>query len=633
MKQPSRRFALTLAAMVALAGTATAHIVPPEEYHDVAEAQRTIAFLVNLNPVLWDLVDAEADKIVAGYDGLAAAEGAQYGSAVDDLIAAIAAEASITLPTPTLRKETAREVFELSTRAVARLIDLHLAAAEDHLSDYDVALASLEAARGMWEAFAHEVKATDPKGFRILGAAWLEASSALGHPGVVGVGVMPADSEVFRSASGTIRSYIAENFGAFEAVQSNWMYALPTQSPTFDGSAIVPAKLPPGSDTNKQLPRPRQLLNFAERGVSESETPLIALGDMVFDSPNIFGEPARSLQISCNTCHNKGVTNPTFFIPGLSSVPGGLDVNSVFFAPHANNGLFDPVDIPDLRGIKSTAPYGRNGRIASLREFVRTVIVHEFNGAEPAPIVLDSMLAYMNEFDFLPNEHLGANGRLTTAASAASKRGEALFNKTFPQMNDMSCATCHVPSSHFTDGRNHDIGSVGGASVYSTDGAMDTPTLLSAKYTAPYFHDGRLPTLASVVDWFDENFALDLSDAERADLTAYVETVGAGEESYEDTMFTLEAELEEFSFFLSSYEYVRQIGDSDLAAKMFISINQEIAAHKWDVQDMKHMPVLNELEDIMARAYEAEQAGDIKQVDDLVTQYRALHGEYAGIIN
>ena len=63
--------------------------MPPEEYHDVAEAQRTIAFLVNLNPVLWDLVDAEADKITAGYDGLATAEGAAYGEALGDLIATI----------------------------------------------------------------------------------------------------------------------------------------------------------------------------------------------------------------------------------------------------------------------------------------------------------------------------------------------------------------------------------------------------------------------------------------------------------------------------------------------------------------------------------------------------------------
>ena len=61
-------------------------------------------------------------------------------------------------------------------------------------------------------------------------------------------------------------------------------------------------------------------------------------------------------------------------------------------------------------------------------------------------------------------------------------------------------------------------------------GAFDTPTLLSIAYNAPYFHDGSLPTLASVVDWFDSTKGLGLSEAERADLTAYLETVGAGDE-------------------------------------------------------------------------------------------------------
>ena len=618
----------------AVSGPASAHIVPPDDYHRVAEAQRKIAFFVNLNPVLWDLVETEAAAIAAGYDGIAKTEGERYWTQVRALFDAIKLEASVSLPTPTLRKETAREVFEYSTKAVARLIELHLRAAEGHLTDYETAAAGFDAARGIWEAFAHEVKATDPEAFRRIGRAWLEASSALGYPGVLGVGIQPPDSEVFSTASRTIRAYLMENFGeAFDAPERGTLVALPVHSRSYDATASVPPKLPPGSNINKQLPRPRQILNMVERGVDESETTLIALGDLLFDSPLIFGEPARSLQMSCNTCHNKGTINPNLFIPGLSSKPGGMDVNSAYFAPHANNGLFDSLDTPDLRGIKSTAPYGRNGRFASLREFVRNVIVNEFNGREPAPVELDAMIAYLNEFDFLPNSNLEPNGRLSALATDASRRGEVLFNKAYPKMNGMSCASCHIPSSHFTDARQHDIGSVEGASAYSTDGAMDTPTLLSSLFTAPYFHDGRLPTLGSVVDWFNDRYELGLSDAERADLTAYVEAVGDGEEAYEDTLFTLEAELEEFTFFLSSYEYIQEIGDMDLAAKLFKTVEDEIRAHKWDVQDTRYMPVLNELEDIMKRAYEAQVAQDTEKVAALVSEYRALSDEYAGIIN
>ena len=627
--------ALGMAAIgVVISGPVSAHIVPPDEYHRVAEAQRKIAFFVNLNPVLWDLVETEAAAIAKGYDGIAGTEGEEYWAQMQGLFDAIGHEVGDGFPTPTLRKQTAREVFEYSTKAVARLIELHLRAAEGHLTDYETAAAGFDAARGIWEAFAHEVKATDPEAFRRIGRAWLEASSALGYPGVLGVGIQPPDSEVFSTASGTIRAYLFENFGeAFDAPERGTLVALPVHSRSYDATASVPPKLPPGSNINKQLPRPRQILNMVERGVDESETPLIALGDMLFDSPLIFGGAARALQLSCNTCHNKGTINPNLFVPGLSSKNGGMDVNSNFFAPHANNALFDPLDIPDLRGIKSTAPYGRNGRFASLREFTRNVIVNEFLGSEPAPVVLDALIAYMNEFDFLPNPNLEPNGKLSRLASDAGHRGEVLFNKTFPQMNGMSCASCHVPSSHFTDARQHNIGSVEGASAYSTDGAMDTPTLLSSLYTAPYFHNGQLPTLASVTDWFNDRYELGFSNAERADLTAYVEAVGAGEESYEDTLFTLEAELEEFMFFLSSYEYIQEIGDTDLAATLFKTVEDEIRAHKWDVQDTSYMPVLNELEDIMKRAYEAQVAQDSEKVSAHVSDYRALAGKYAGIIN
>ena len=81
--------------------------------------------------------------------------------------------------------------------------------------------------------------------------------------------------------------------------------------------------------------------------------------------------------------------------------------------------------------------------------------------------------------------------------------------------------------------QTYDIGSVTPAYAGARAGAMDTPTLLGTLYTAPYFHDGSLPTLGSVVDWFDETASLGLSEAERADLTAYLETVGAADAPYE----------------------------------------------------------------------------------------------------
>lgn len=617
---------------VALLGPAprvAAHIVPAEKLHPVVASYRRMTFLLNLNPVLWDEVRRDSEIIAQHVKRMAAADGAAYDRAASAVLERVKqAESSEEGLTPEVRKRAARELFELSTRAVARALALQLDAAEKSLGDYAKASRALNEARQLWAAFEHEIRYTDAAMFAEAGKCWLTMTGALGNPGVLGVGYVKADTGAFRTEATEIRGYLAANFGeGYRGPENGRLQPLPVKSPTFNASAEVPARLPPGSEINKQLPRPRQILNMAARGVNESETALIALGDMAFDSPYIFGEPARSLGISCNTCHNKSITNPQFFVPGLSRVPGGMDVSSSFFAPHANNGHFDPLDIPDLRGIRFTGPYGRNGRTGSLREFVRNVIVHEFGGTEPDPLVLDGMIAYMNEFDFLPNPKLNADGTLSAQATEQERRGEKLFRTAFAGMNGMSCASCHIPSANFVDGRRHNIGSAEGSGPYSRDGAFDTPTLLSAKYTAPYFHDGSQPTLRAVVEWFNTQFKLGLAKAQVDDLTAYVEAVSEGEEAYEDTVHTLEAEMEEFSFFLSTYEYLKRAGKQELIGMTMQTIAGEIRAHKWDVQDEQYLPVLDRLAELMDEGYAASQRGDMKTADARVAEYRRLYEE------
>jgi hypothetical protein len=108
-----------------------------------------------------------------------------------------------------------------------------------------------------------------------------------------------------------------------------------------------------------------------------------SLGNMAFSSPLIFGDPARKAGISCETCHNQGDVNQLMFIPGLSDRPGGLAVVNSLFNPQTTNDLHRHIDIPSLRGIRYFGPYGRDGRMASLRDFTRNVIVNEFNGRSP----------------------------------------------------------------------------------------------------------------------------------------------------------------------------------------------------------------------------------------------------------
>jgi cytochrome c peroxidase len=501
-------------------------------------------------------------------------------------------------------------------------------------NDRSQAAGHLDLARKLWAGFEHEVKATDQPMFREIGYCWLKLATALGSAPLLGQGEAPVDAKTIRNESDEVLAYVKQCYAGFNVPTGRALAPVPLASKTFNPRAAIPAKLPPGSNINKQRPRPRQILNMVARGTDETETPLVAFGDMTFDSPHIFGEPARSLGISCNTCHNKGTVNPLFKIAGLSTHGGGLDVSSVFFAPHANNAQYDPLDTPDLRGIRFTAPYGRNGRFSSLRDFIRNVIVNEFNGPEPDPIVVDAMLAYMMEFDFLPNEHLNKEGMLNSKAPEKARRGEKLFNQPFAKMNGKSCASCHVPSSHFVDHQRHDIGSVNGAEENSLDRAMDTPTLLSAKFTAPYFHDGSLATLKDVVQWFDRQYDLKLDENDVADLTAYLETVGDGKEPFDESADAASpAEVEEQYFFMASWEFLRDKGKPGLADLLFRTVAQELRNEKWGLKYPEATEIVEKMAQLADAAITANKVGQTDAVNDRVIEFRKLYETNTALIN
>jgi cytochrome c peroxidase len=323
------------------------------------------------------------------------------------------------------------------------------------------------------------------------------------------------------------------------------------------------APLPVGTELNgEQIEQPTERFAFETAGGKRSY--LFNLGDMLFSSPAIFGGVARDAGISCNTCHQGGAGNAKLYVPSLSARPGTLDVSGPLFNPKADNGVFDPVTPPSLRGAKSLAPYGHDGRTASLREFIRNVIVNEFAGAEPLGQVLDALVAYVNEISFLPNPKLAANGRLGDSASDAARRGETIFNRPFRRDAAMSCASCHQPTGAFVDHRQHDVGS---------GGLFKTPTLLNANFNAPYFHDGRFDTYGQVVDYFDRQFDLGLSAAERSDLVAYLETVGDAEEPV--TRVTVQFELDEIAAFASVLDTAIPARDKDVIALTVESVGTE----------------------------------------------------------
>jgi cytochrome c peroxidase len=308
-----------------------------------------------------------------------------------------------------------------------------------------------------------------------------------------------------------------------------------TATPVVSQDAVLPV----GSELNEELlDQPTESFGFEAGGGKRSY--LFNLGDMLFSSAAIFGGQARDAGMSCNSCHQQGAGNAKLFVPGLSSRPGTFDTTGAFFNPKADNGVFDPVTPPSLRGAKYLAPYGHDGRFGSLRDFVRNVIVNEFAGPEPSGEVLDALETYIREISFLPNAKLGPGGHLSKEASGAAHRGEILFNRPFPHDAALSCAGCHQPDAAFVDHKVHDIGS---------GGWFKTKTLLNAKFNAPYFHDGRFDSFGEVVGYFDKHYDLGLAANERADLVAYLDAVGDAERPY--TRNTVQAELDEIAEFAS----------------------------------------------------------------------------------
>ncbi|HEX8164409.1 MAG TPA: cytochrome c peroxidase [Beijerinckiaceae bacterium] len=123
------------------------------------------------------------------------------------------------------------------------------------------------------------------------------------------------------------------------------------------------------------------------------------------------------------------------------------------------------------------------------------------------------------------------------AIPEAAKRGFALFN------GKAACVACHG-GWRFTDDAFHDIGStatdLGRGREVKDDPLMQfafkTPTLRSVATRPPYLHDGSAATLLDVIRLYERGgidrpsrspsiFPLDLSDQDRTDLVAFLETL------------------------------------------------------------------------------------------------------------
>jgi cytochrome c peroxidase len=383
-----------------------------------------------------------------------------------------------------------------------------------------------------------------------------------------------------------------------------------------DGDKTV---LPATTELNEDaLDKPREVFRSERAG---GKSYLVNLGDLAFNSPGLLGDVARQAGVSCGTCHVNGASNAKFFMPKMSTRPGTFDTTGPLFNPKANNLVLDPVRIPSLRGARYLAPYGADGRFASLRDFVHNVITNEFAGPEPSPAIVDAIVAYIQDIDFLTNPSLGSGGRLVGKASESERRGEVLFSRPFPHDPAMSCAGCHVPSAGFVDHLQHDVGS---------GGLFKTPTLRNADFNAPYFHDGRFDNFNQVVDHFDRTFELGLSERDKRDLVAYLTAVGDGAQPYErDGAGATLKEINDFSTVLAT---AIPAGDKETVALAVDTIGRELRELTEQYPDRKNTSVSggeqqrllarNGLKELVLTLRRIEMAVAAGRNDDAATEFK-----------
>jgi cytochrome c peroxidase len=375
--------------------------------------------------------------------------------------------------------------------------------------------------------------------------------------------------------------------------------------PVDGDQTALPAKTELNEDA---LRRPREVFHSEITG---RRSDLIKLGNLAFSSPSILGNVAQQAGISCETCHVNGAGNARLFVPKMSTRPGNFDTTGPLFNPKADNHVLDPVRIPSLRGARYLAPYGADGRMASLRDFVRNVIVNEFAGNEPSPAILDAIVAYIQDIDFLPNQSLGPTGRLVGTISDSERRGEALFAKPFPHDPGLSCAACHIPSGAFVDHSQHDVGS---------GGLFKTPTLRNADFNAPYFHDGRFDSYDQVVAHFDRVFELGLSTQDQKDLVAYLTAVGDAAMPYEQGAGATLKEIDDFASLLAT---AIPAGDKETVALAVDTIGGELRELTEHYPDRKDTSVPGgQDERAMARAALKEVVLLLRRIDMAVGEGR-----------
>lgn len=193
---------------------------------------------------------------------------------------------------------------------------------------------------------------------------------------------------------------------------------------------------------------------------------------------------------SCATCHLQG---------------GRVDGLPWDFL---RDGIDNGKDVISLVNLPHTPPYNRLATRPDARFCIETGVQVSHQVAPDSGDV-DDLLAYVGSLTAEVNPNV-------PKFAGAALRGKALFE------GKARCTSCH-PGPYFTDRRTHNVGVT---SSNEPNARYDTPSLIEAYRTAPYYHDGRAGTMREALTQHDaeglHGSLSELTPSELDDLICYV---------------------------------------------------------------------------------------------------------------
>jgi len=253
-------------------------------------------------------------------------------------------------------------------------------------------------------------------------------------------------------------------------------------------------------------------------------------------------------RMTCGTCHHhrKGFSDSLVTSPGVTGDRGTRNTPTIYGTAHQNAWFWDgrAKSLEEQALGPITNPIEMASRMEdviaklSAMPYYRHKFQEAFGTAPNADGIAKALASFERALKTAPSPYDRYLAGEKTALSEQQLRGMALFNS-----RKASCSGCHNGKIHSNGmflkigvnavGPSADPGRFAVTGREQDRGAFKVPTLINIAQSAPYMHDGSLPTLEAVVDYYDRGGdpapskhplirPLGLTPQEKADLVAFL---------------------------------------------------------------------------------------------------------------